>query len=658
VILGVVVSSAFGKWLIPLVTFSVGMLLPLRLSPPYNGMISIGASAALELLPTVGMGLLFPLLIHLTHKSAREAGRAVGNVYGLNILGSIAGAAGTSLFLVPGLGLSRTVAVALALYTASLVLLAPTPRRLSSGLALFLCCALAGGAAFVSLKQEDPRVTNLGMYIYGFPGIENLFEPDVLFFREGPAANVLVTEHDDVRSLRVNGKVDASSSSDMGTQLASAYFPLFLAPSAREVLVVGFGSGTTPGAALLFPETRVTCAEIEPGVFEASEHFGAVNHRPEADPRFALVLDDGRSFLQGTEKRFDLIISEPSNPWMAGVSNLFTEEFYDLVSQRLTPDGMLAQWIQVYSFSPSDYALVVRTVMRVFSEVRLVRISDGDTILLASMSPLETTHRRLDDVQALVDSLPEVVADLERYFGTSDVRYLLFTHVVMGTDGLRRMVDEDGSDRVNTDVNMRLEFEAPLSLFGGEDRRGDVASYIRSTVRPAWFSTFARELGLTAEHAGAFHRVASSFDMETERDLVREIVELGLVLDPERPDLLADRLITSPDIDAASFDRTLDQILASSPGEASRLAQVLFRSEEHERAAAVLEKLALRQPASATVWTNLAITQKKLGNRARAEDAFQKALSLDPFNDHTRSAHELFRREGEQEPGERVGPSG
>src|SRR5262249_48765664 len=155
--------------------------------------------------------------------------------------------------------------------------------------------------------------------------------------------------------LRINGKVDASTSHDMETQLGLAYFPRCFAPRAREVLVIGFGSGTTCGASLLFPGTRVTCCEIEPGVFEAAAAFGAVNHRPERQSGFSMRFVDGRTAIQGSDRTYDLIISEPSNPWLAGVSNLFTQEFFRTARQHLNPGGVLAQWVQTYNFTLGDY---------------------------------------------------------------------------------------------------------------------------------------------------------------------------------------------------------------------------------------------------------------------------------------------------------------
>ena len=128
VILGLILSAAMGKWMISPLTAAVGLLKPLRALEAYNGLICVGASGVLEFLPSVGMGILFPLFVHLTRKRARDAGRAIGVIYGLNITGSILGSAGASLLLIPRLGLSLSVVVGLLLYSGALVLLFPTSQ--------------------------------------------------------------------------------------------------------------------------------------------------------------------------------------------------------------------------------------------------------------------------------------------------------------------------------------------------------------------------------------------------------------------------------------------------------------------------------------------------------------------------------------------------
>ena len=652
VILGLILSVAVGKWMIPSLTAAVGLLKPLRAFEAYNGLICVGASGVLEFLPSVGMGILFPLFIHLTRKRARDAGQAVGVVYGLNIVGSVLGSAGASLLLIPRLGLSLSVVVGLLLYSGALVLLFPAGRGWRRWLALFACFLLVFSACLFSAADVDPRVTNLGMYLYGYYSEQERAHVEIGYFQEGAAANVLVTRREDTVSLRINGKVEASNTIDMTMQLALAYVPLMLRPESERVLIIGLGSGTTPGAALQFPRTRVTCCEIEPAVLTASTFFSEVNHEPHLNPRFSFVADDGRSFLQGTDETFDLILSEPSNPWLAGVSNLFTQEFYRLAKKKLNPDGILAQWIQAYSFSPADYRLIVRTVLSVFPDARLVRVTDGDSILLAYSSRQARTVQNVGEIQALVDSLPVVQSDLEAHFGSSDVKNIFQSMILVGNAGLNRMAGMDTAGDVNTDINMRLEFGTPVSLFRGDQAPEAVHDEILSAVDAGWIRKLSLELELTSRHAGVLHRLAGLLDGEKRPVVVRQIVQLGLELDPEYPPLLVDRLIYSSDLDSAEFDDTVTLLLDRSETQTSRLARALFESEDLEQSAAVLHRLTRAQPGSATAWAYLGLTYQEIGSQDLAREAFEKALSLDPLNSFAVSGYESLqsKSKADQDP--------
>jgi spermidine synthase len=649
VIVGLGASTVLGKLLLPELSAGVGLLKLLRRTETGNAAICVLASAVLELLPAIAMGLLFPLFVDLTRKRAAEAGRAIGNIYAWNTVGSILGATLTSLALIPWLGTSDTIALALGMYTAALVLLFPFPKKPADLWALFGLFALMGGFTFVAAHVEpDPRSTNLGYFMYGYDGQQHQHYKTE-YFKEGSSCNVYVARQHGHYSLRVNGKVDASTSGDMNTQLGSAYFPLFIHPDAREVLVIGFGSGTTSGAALQFPHTHVTCCEIEPAVYNASIWFKSVNHSPQDSPRFKVVFDDGRSHLQGTRKKFDHIISEPSNPWIAGCSNLFTREFYLAVRDKLTEKGILTQWIQLYSFSAADYALVVRTVMQVFPHCGLLRISDGDTLLLASMSPFASSKESIDRAQGLVDTLPRVQQDLDKYFGTTDVRALLLNHILLDEQGLGRLLDMERSNAINTDLNLTLEFDAPIRLFAPGDSRADMKARILSSANTAWFTKLAEQWGFTKKQAPAFHNLSGLFDRIKHAETVLGLLEIGLSLDPDNIALLTDKLILSRALDDETFARLAKKVTEASNKEANRLGVTLFKDGQTQksealmqRAATVFEGLVTLYPESVSSWNNLAVAYDGLSKIEETEKAFQRALSLDPLSETTRSSYQNF----------------
>jgi spermidine synthase len=465
-------------------------------------------------------------------------------------------------------------------------------------------------------------------------------------------------DHGGVISLRVNGKVDASNVGDMPMQLGSAYFPLFLAPGAEEALVIGYGSGTTAGTLLLKPDLRVTCAEIEPAVVEGAEHFSRVNHKPrEHEPaRFSIVNDDGRSFLQGIEKRYDLIISEPSNPWMAGVSSLFTREFYEIVRERLAPGGVLAQWVQGYAFTVAEYALVVRTLLSVFPEAMLVRILDGDTIILAASEPIAMDAGLCARAQSVVDASGAMRADLELHFGSADVRSLLLRHVILDRQGLLRLAEAAGPGPLNTDINLRLEFDAPRRLFHRPEGELTVPAGIFAAVEAQHFESLVRGMGAPRELAGAAHELAVLFASKSRQDLARKLSRLGLELDPGNVDLLTARLAHAAPDDAPSFDAVLEALVAAAGGrtlESLGLAgSRLYQAGHVALAARVFERIVALEPSSATAWANLGNARAELDTREEAAKALEKAAALDPLNDFVRKSLETLRKgEPKAKPG-------
>ena len=165
-------------------------------------------------------------------------------------------------------------------------------------------------------------------------------------------------------------------------------------PSPIEWQFVGLGSGVTLGAALKHPITRADVLEISPEVVEASRFFEPENHRALADPRTRLIVGDGRLHLMLSRSQYDVIISEPSNPWMAGIASLFTREFFESARANLAPGGVLCQWAHTYDISDSDLRSIVATFLSVFPDGALWHIGKGDVLLVGSTEPLDSAIRR------------------------------------------------------------------------------------------------------------------------------------------------------------------------------------------------------------------------------------------------------------------------
>jgi spermidine synthase len=282
---------------------------------------------------------------------------------------------------------------------------------------------------------------------------------ELLMYQEGPTATVSVRRDQNTVSMAINGRTNASDSIyDMPTQVMLGQIPLLIAPKIDTGLIIGYATGVTVGAMLQSPIQSVTCVELEPGTVAGSKFFDHVNNRPLDDPRANLIIDDARAFLRVTSNRYDLIVSEPSHPWVPGVANLFTQEFFELGRARLNDDGIFVQWVQIYQLSTESLRSVLATYHKVFPHVLLFRVGGlnkgKDLILVGSNRPvnLDRLPERLMDQRmaaemARVDLKSE--ADVRSWFVCDESK---LGPAVAGA-------------KINTDDNMHIEMTVPREAF-------------------------------------------------------------------------------------------------------------------------------------------------------------------------------------------------
>ncbi|HZI21594.1 MAG TPA: fused MFS/spermidine synthase [Gemmatimonadales bacterium] len=378
------------------------------------------AVGAVVLVPAVGMGLSFPILADLAAPADSGPGADVGVAYALNTLGSIAGAVLTGFVLVVALGTETTLRMGLAINgVAALALAVLAARGVAEGSAehralrgrVLVAGALASVALGVAFGAPgwSSRLIDLAPTIYARQPMDGAARRAFLAhrgsrqlaFQEGRNATVSVWEGVSGRTLRVNGKVDASDHGDMNTQIMLGLAPAAAHPRPRTALVIGYGSGVTTRVLADVPGIeRVRVVEIEPAVLATSHLFQGVNASVLGRPIVSAVLDDARSALQLQPDRFDIIVSEPSNPWVAGVATLYTPEFFDIVRSRLTDDGVFCQWVQLYQLPLPVVAGIVRNLRSVFPHVEVWFSSSVDLVVLASGRPLQYDRAWLRDLLA------------------------------------------------------------------------------------------------------------------------------------------------------------------------------------------------------------------------------------------------------------------
>ena len=366
------------------------------------------AVGAVVLIPAVGMGLSFPLLTDLA--APRDAARAadVGTAYALNTLGSIAGAVLTGFVLVVALGTETTLRIGLMINGAAALALAGfaahgvaegSPEHRALRRRVLVAGVLAGVALGVAIGAPPwgTRLIDLGPTIYAREPMDAARRQAflahrgsrLLAFQEGRNATVSVWEGLTGRTLRVNGKVDASDHGDMNTQIMVGLAAAAARPDPASALVIGFGSGVTTRVLADVPGIqRVRVVEIEPAVLEMGRYFTGVNDTVLARPSVAAVVDDARSALQLKDERYDIIVSEPSNPWVAGVATLYTPEYFQIVRSRLADDGVFCQWLQIYQLPLDVAAGIVRNLRQAFPHVEVWFSTSLDLQILASGRPL------------------------------------------------------------------------------------------------------------------------------------------------------------------------------------------------------------------------------------------------------------------------------
>lgn len=490
--------------------------------------VQLVVALALTLAPAVLMGAAFPAAAAVAARGDDGLGRGAGRAWAVNTAGTVLGALAGGLWVLPALGLEAVFTLALLATLGAAVVAAAATDGPGRRFAPALVGAVVVGGSLATLSGWAPVLARLAPFrapegaaraspsAYLRHHVEELALDSL---RDDAFATVVVghlAASPELRFLLINGKPDASTSrGDRVTQtLLGQLGPLVSARAAPRVLVVGAGIGMTAAAALAHPVERLDLVEISPAVLEATRAFADVNGNALDDPRTRVHVDDARSFLALSRERYDVVVSEPSNPWVSGVSSLFTREFFESVAARLEDDGVLVQWLHTYEMDDALARLVVRTLRAVFPYVSTWAGGPGDVLLLASRRPLEL------EVDALSRRLaqPPVRASLAAV-GVEGVEGLLALEAAPA-DALARYA---GDGPLNTDDLNRLEYGAPRAFFAGAvahlpdvRRRPSQAPslalhrwLVDHPLDAAGAGRLARALDVAARHDGGLQRAAA-----------------------------------------------------------------------------------------------------------------------------------------------------
>jgi predicted membrane-bound spermidine synthase len=349
---------------------------------------ALATRALLAMLPaTLFMGAAFPLLIRLLGDRGVDSTLATGRIYAFNTIGAVAGAITAGMWLIPTLsfeGTARlTVALSLAAAVVALWSLTDVARPMKAA-----ATAAAMAAALLFRPPLPGAIIDASL-------VDDSTAGEQRFLAVGRSATVLVKERDDGGFyLRTNGLPEATvrrvgAPPVRHSQRWLAALPIAARPEATSMLVVGLGGGV---AVEDIPARFKTLdvVELEPRVIDANADFASLRaHDPLADPRLRLIENDARNALVLTDRRYDILVSQPSHPWTSGSANLYSRGFLELARSRLTPDGVLLVWINAQFIDEALLRDIAVTVTAVFPQVRLYRPERMELMFLASAAPLE-----------------------------------------------------------------------------------------------------------------------------------------------------------------------------------------------------------------------------------------------------------------------------
>ena len=400
--------------------------------------------AVLIMVPaTFCAGMTLPVLTHALMRSGTGE-KAIGTIYSVNTLGAIVGVLLAVHVLMPWVGVKGVILTGAAIHIGLGLSRLTLGSWRHPATALAAACAIAVFVFTAAVGKLDPLRVASGVYRYGRATVP----PDatVTYLRDGKTATVTLTAERGRVSIATNGKPDASiqigpgiHTLDEPTMVLAAALPLSLHPSVARVANIGFGSGLTSHVLLASPGLqRLDSIEIEPMMVEAARRgFASRIHDVFEDPRSHVVYEDAKTFFAAAREPYDLIVSEPSNPWVSGVATLFSDEFYGHIVQYLRPDGYFVQWVQVYETDFDVVVSIVKALSRHFGAYALYNANDSDILIVATRGvalPLLTgqvfewpgMRAELDrvGVQSLADMQSRLIGDrriLDPLFSTAAV---------------------------------------------------------------------------------------------------------------------------------------------------------------------------------------------------------------------------------------------
>lgn len=623
-ILGTMTGTVLAQRLTPAVGLLASGIGPMRTSSFADLLICMIVAAAFEFIPAACIG---GSLAQLWFRGGQEESvRRRHLVRNLEVLlpsavGCAVGWVLASKCLINELGTTASLAFGIGLLTGILFLKLMCRRRTRHLSAAWM---LPAGVALYSLGTDPVSHSLYGQAPIALGGW------DVRYFHEGSHGDLRLLVRGADRLLQFDGIPLAGTGQPFLGELGLADLPRLMRPESVNVLVIGLGAGVTCGASLRFPSTKVICIEPEPAAATSLEFFKDINYQPNRGKSFSITPQDPIEVLAGRPSGFDLILITYADAKLPVNWRLASRRFSHTAKLALLPRGILARRIALSSYSPTELAILVRGLLAEFEHCALARISEDEWLLLASSSPLIGAPAELQVSQALINGQPEVRRDVERSFGASEIGPLLASRLMLDWAGLRRFTSVE---HAGISTGFQPGWNA-RSVFGTESASEHlVQRVVTQAAELRVFQANFSSCACTNKDAWVAHALAQVFMMNRQGQMALELVNWGLKLNPEQPDLLADRLILTLEEEPHRLETAIERIAKTSFEPAVRVGVDLQERGQYQLAGTLFEQLTRIRPTSVTAWRNLAAAYEHVGRLDDARRAFGALFSLDPAID-------------------------
>jgi spermidine synthase len=599
------------RWIGPRVTFTRDMA------------VHFLDTLAVALVPTVLMGMVFPLAIQVCAPAWQTVGRRVGQVYAWDTVGCVLGSFVAGFLLIPWLGLRDSFLVVLgilALLGVFLIVLSGQRRRRWAVPAAVVAAVLLGAGALYLPRDVFLRTMNT----YHYPS-------KIVYLDDGVTGTVTVHDlPDGDRLIAVDG-VDVAGVDLMlrTTQKLQAYAPLLVHENPQDVVQIGYGSGETCGIGLAFGTARYTIVDICPGVFRAGPFFREINRGSYDNPRLRKVLMDGKNFIKLTREKFDVIMNDSTYPGTTGSSALYTYDHFRACRDHLKPGGVLSCWVPL-DLRPQDFQIIVRSFQKAMPHSSLWMVNNclnKHSVLLGTLGPTQLDLRRM----AAVMGRGEVAEDL-RGINIFSV-YDFVNCLVVDEAGLRKL---GGGGPLHTDDRPHLEFGATIKRDVNTCWRGviDAIATFHSPLQP--YVTNAVALPdqtdppptiLQQYYLGTGYTLRGVVGMlQGDPEIMHPAFEMAKKANPRNRDV--DSILAELDGEITALENEI-RAGAQAVELRSRLAQKYLLLQRYEQAAQQYGAYLASRPDDASVWNNLGVCYKGLSQWEQAAEAFERALQRD-----------------------------